>query len=50
MIEIDSTNIITGLLVLALNLIPLISKKTKLYGLTLALSLLIVLVRIFFVK
>jgi predicted permease len=50
MIEVNTINLTTGILVLILNLIPLITKKTPFYGLTLPLSLLIVLIRVLFIK
>jgi len=50
MMELNSANIITGTLILILNLIPLVFRKTKYYGVTLPLSLLIAVIRIFFIK
>lgn len=47
---IDVINLVTGGLVLLLNLIPLISGKSKYYSLTLPLSLLIVIIRVLFIK
>lgn len=49
MIEINMINLFTGLLVLILNLIPLVTKKTKYYSITLLISVLIVLIRILFI-
>jgi hypothetical protein len=50
MMELNSINLITGILILILNLIPLIFKKPKYFGITLPLSLLIALIRVLFVK
>lgn len=47
---IDALNLGIGFLVLILNLLPLILKKPKYYSITLILSVLIVLIRILFVK
>jgi len=41
-------NIITGILILGLNLIPLLFRKTKYYGVTLPVSLLIATIRVLF--
>ena len=50
MIEINNINLITGILIFILNLIPLLTKKIKYYGITLPLSVLIIIIRIMFVK
>ncbi len=50
MITIDWANVITGIIILVLNLIPLITQKTKYYGITLPLSVLIAVIKILFVK
>jgi len=46
--SITQINIITGILIFGLNLIPLLLKKTKYYGITLPLSLLIAVIRVLF--
>lgn len=46
---IDNMNLITGILILILNLIPLILKKPKYYGITLPLSLLIAVIKVIFI-
>lgn len=45
---IDSLNLITGILIAGLNLVPLLLKKTKYYGITLPLSVLIAAIRVLF--
>ena len=45
----DTGNIITGIIILLLNLIPFLTKKTKYYGVTLPLSVLIAVIKILFV-
>jgi len=50
MIELNSINLITGGLILVLNLIPLILNKPKYFSITLTLSLLIAVIRILFIK
>lgn len=47
---INTLNIAIGFLVLIINLLPLILKKPKYYSITLIVSLLIVLIRVLFVK
>lgn len=47
---INILNIGIGLLVLIINLLPLILKKPKYYSVTLIVSLLVVLIRVLFVK
>ncbi len=48
--EINSINLITGILILVLNVLPLILKKPKYYGITLPLSLLIAVIRVIFMN
>jgi len=50
MIEINNANIMLGVVILILNLFPFITKKTKYYGITLPISILLALARIFFIK
>ena len=42
------TNISLGTIILILNLIPFLLKKTKYYGITLPLSILLAVIRIYF--
>lgn len=50
MIELNTINILTGGLILILNLIPLILNKPKYFSITLPLSLLIAVIRVLFIK
>ncbi len=47
---INIANLITGILIIGLNIIPLLVKNPKYYSITLPLSLLIAAIRVLFIK
>jgi hypothetical protein len=50
MMSINNINIYLGIIIIILNAIPFLTGKTKYYGLTLPISILLALIRIFFVN